>query len=258
MAEHSPIEWTAYQDADGVWHLGHTFNPWEECQHVSPGCDNCYAEARAERFHSVEWGPHGKRRRTSVAYWKQPLKWARDARVTGGRPRVFRASLADVWDNQVPDEWRRDLFDLIQQTHELDWMLLTKRPENILEMLSAAIGGLQSWPWPNVWLGTTAEDQPHYDRRWPILMSIPAVVHFISYEPAIGPLRLHDEGPQPDWLICGGESGRGARWMDPQWAADIKADCAERGVKFFMKQMTRKEPIPPSLMLREFPEALRE
>jgi protein gp37 len=245
MAEHSKIEWT-----------DHTFNPWIGCQKVSPGCDNCYAERDWDkRFHRVEWGPHGERKRTSEGNWKQPLKWAKDARANGKRSRVFCASLADVWDNQVPAEWRSDLFRLIPQTPELDWMLLTKRPENILDMLSAAIGGLQSWPWPNVWLGTTAEDLPHYDRRWPILRRIPAAVHFISYEPAIGPLRLHDEAEQPAWLICGGESGPGARYMNPQWAADIKADCAKRGVVFFMKQMTARKPIPPSLMMREFPQA---
>jgi protein gp37 len=240
MAEHSKIEWTH-----------HTFNPWIGCQKVSPGCDHCYAEAKWDkRLHWVQWGPHGQRHRTSEDNWKQPLRWARKA--VGERRRVFCASLADIWDNQVPAEWRSDLFRLIQQTPELDWLLLTKRPENIAKMLSAA--GLQSLPL-NVWLGTTAEDQEHYDRRWPVLRRVPAVVHFISYEPAIGPLRLHDGAEQPDWLICGGESGGGARCMEPRWAADIKADCAERGVAFFMKQMTRKKPIPPSLMLREFPQA---
>jgi protein gp37 len=250
------IEWTFTVHPDGTVTPGYTFNPWMGCQHVSPGCDHCYAEAdRDKRFHQVQWGPHGQRKRTSVGYWKGPLKWAKDASANSGRPRVFCASLADVWDNRAPAEWRRDLFRLIQQTPELDWMLLTKRPENITKMLRAAIDGLdEPWPWPNVWLGATAEDQEHYDRRWPILRGIPAVVHFISYEPAIGPLRLHDEAEQPDWLICGGESGGGARYMEPQWAAHIKADCAARGVAFFLKQVTGKELIPPSLMLREFPQ----
>jgi protein gp37 len=240
VAEHSKIEWTH-----------HTFNPWIGCQKVSPGCDHCYAEAQWDKWlHRVQWGPHGERKRTSKSTWEQPLKWAKAARAANERPRVFCASLADIWDNQVPAEWRSDLFRRIEQTPELDWLLLTKRPENIAKMLSAA------GPLPlNVWLGTTAEDQPHYNRRWPVLRRISAVVHFISYEPAIGPLRLRDEAEQPDWLICGGESGGGARYMDPQWAADIKADCAERGVAFFLKQMTGKKPIPPGLMLREFPQA---
>ena len=107
--------------------------------------------------------------------------------------------------------------------------------------------------WPNIWLGTTCEDQERYDHRWPILGSIPASINFISYEPAIGPLRLHNGPDQPDWLICGGESGPGARYMPPAWAEDIKADCERAGVTFFMKQMTKKAPIPAGLLVRQFP-----
>jgi protein gp37 len=135
---------------------------------------------------------------------------------------------------------------LIHETPELDWLLLTKRPENIGSMLIPV-------PWPNLWLGTTCEDQVAYDRRWPILRECPATVHFISYEPAIGPLRLHNGPDQPDWVICGGESGPGARMMQTQWAMDIKADCELTGTYFFMKQMTGKKPIPEHLMLRQFP-----
>ncbi len=91
MAENSKIEWTT-----------HTFNPWIGCQKVSPGCDHCYAEALMDtRWGKVKWGPHGERKRTSEANWKQPLRWAKAA--NGTRPRVFCASLADVFDNQVPD-----------------------------------------------------------------------------------------------------------------------------------------------------------
>lgn len=237
MAENSKIEWT-----------DHTFNPWIGCQKVSPGCDHCYAESLAKRYGWVEWGPHGDRKRTSAANWRKPRQWAKAARGAERRPRVFCASLADVFDNQAPQEWRDDLFSLIWETPELDWLLLTKRPENIDRMLP-----LGCWPWSNVWLGTTCEDQTAYDRRWPILRQIPAAVHFISYEPAIGTLRLHNGPQQPDWLICGGESGPCARMMDPNWAAAIKDDCERAGVFFFMKQMTGKKPIPPHLMLREFP-----
>lgn len=236
MAENSKIEWT-----------DHTFNPWIGCQKVSPGCDHCYAETLSNRYGWVQWGPHGERKRTSEANWRKPIQWNKAAQGTGKRPRVFCSSLADVFDNQVPREWRDDLFDLIAWTQELDWLLLTKRPENIAKM--APQGGF----WPNVWLGTTCEDQENYDRRWPILHAVPARVHFISYEPAIGPLRLHNGPNQPDWLICGGESGHRPRPMDPNWAAAIKFDCEKAGVYFFMKQMTGKKPIPDHLMLREFP-----
>jgi protein gp37 len=172
---------------------------------------------------------------------------------------VFCASLADVWDNRVPQAWRQDLFNLIGVTRELDWLLLTKRPENIEKMLPGAVGavGMAQWPWPNVWLGTTAEDQAHYDRRWPILCKIPAVVRFISYEPAIGPLSLAGYEYTPDWLICGGESGHGARQMDLAWARAIRDECAARGADFFFKQTTGKGPIPDDLMVRQFPGDVR-
>lgn len=242
MAENSKIEWT-----------DHTFNPWIGCQKVSPGCDHCYAESMSNRFGWAEWGPHGERKRTSEANWKKPLSWAKAARGTGKRPRVFCASLADVFDNQVPDEWRMDLWRLIMATPELDWLLLTKRPENIRKMLPwAPVGGT---PFRNVWLGTTAEDRQHY-RRWGLLREISAKVRFISYEPAIGQLsRPHDWdlNARPDWIICGGESGIGARAMDPAWARDVRDRCKAHGIAFFMKQMTKKAPIPPDLMVREFP-----
>jgi protein gp37 len=111
-------------------------------------------------------------------------------------------------------------------------------------------------PPDNVWLGTTCEDQAAYDRRWPILRDIPAKVRFISYEPAIGPLRILGEdqhSKMPDWLICGGESGPGYRNMPLEWANDIGWICKANGIPFFMKQLAGKKPIPPGLMVREFP-----
>jgi protein gp37 len=248
VAENSKIEW-----------CDHTFNPWVGCQKVSPGCDHCYAEGWAKRSGLVQWGPHADRRRTSEVNWRKPLKWAKDARGTGKRPKVFCASLADVWDNQVPTEWRRDLFNLIYATPELDWLLLTKRPENIRKMLPGAIGEVELWPWPNVWLGTTCEDDAHYRRRWPILQALPAAVRFISYEPAIGPLVDLWAGTTeiPDWIICGGESGsKSARVMDLRWARDVREMCKPHGGKhaaYFFKQTTNKGPIPDDLMVRQFP-----
>ena len=239
MAEKTEISW-----------CDSTFNPWIGCQKVSPGCDYCYAETLMDkRYHRVEWGPHGERVRTSDAYWKQPLRWAKAVRGTGKRPKVFCASLADVFDNQVPEVWRSDLFALIENTPEMDWLLLTKRPENIKKMLPP------NWRdgWDNVWLGTTAEDQANYDRRWPILRAVPARVKFISYEPAIGQLQLFGEPPFPDWFICGGESGQRHRDMDSDWARQVKSGCEYHDIPFFMKQMAGKKPIPDDLKVRQFP-----
>lgn len=243
MAENSKIEWT-----------DHTFNPWIGCQKVSPGCDHCYAEALSNRYGWAVWGPHGLRQRTSEANWKKPRQWAKAARGADRRPRVFCASLADVWDNQVPAEWRRDLFHLIWETPELDWLLLTKRPENIAKMLWPAIGEAELWPWRNVWLGTTAENQESATRRGRILREIPATVRFLSCEPLLSEIQFEPETLLAlDWIIVGGESGRGARMMQEWWAEAIKEQCSIAGVYFFMKQMTGKKPIPPHLLVREFP-----
>ena len=225
--ENSKIEWT-----------DHTFNPWIGCQHVSPGCDHCYAETQNafRKWNGGTWGPHAPRKRTSEGNWKNPVKWNAEARAFkrehGYRPRVFCASLADVFDNQAPSEWRKDLFALIRECRRLDWLMLTKRPQNIIKMLPADWGD----GYRNVWLGVTAENQTYFDQRWKYLQNIPAVIKFISYEPALGRLRLPKHGPYPDWLISGGESGGGARPVNPKWVRDIIADCRRRGVTPFHKQ----------------------
>ncbi len=147
-----------------------------------------------------------------------------------------------------------DLWNLIFKTPELDWLLLTKRPQNIAKMLPSL--WVQGGYFQNVWLGTTAEDDEHYKQRWNVLSRIPAAVHFISHEPALGPLgnlRARPSGKFPDWIIMGGESGSGARMMERQWAADMRDACEVAGIAFFMKQMTGKKPIPADLMVREFP-----
>ena len=225
MAEHSKIEWT-----------DHTFNPWTGCTNVSPGCDHCYAEAWSKRSGHVKWG-NSPRKRTTDQYWKAPSIW--NARAStfaaqhGRRQRVFCASLADVFDNQAEAKWRYDLFALIRACSGLDWLLLTKRPQNIKKMLPADWGDAG---YPNVWLGMTAEDQHRYDQRWKHLAAVPAAVLFVSYEPAIGPLRLAGTGPHPDWLIVGGESGPGARPMEAQWVRQIVDDCRQVGTAPFFKQ----------------------
>ena len=224
MGENSKIEWT-----------DHTFNPWTGCTKVSPGCDHCYAEAWAKRSGLVQWG-NNPRRRTTENNWKEPVKWNAETgafnREYGHRPRVFCASLADVFDNQVPSTWRKDLFALIRECGRLDWLLLTKRPQNISKMLPSDWGA----GYPNVWLGMTAEDQTYFDQRWKHLQEIPAVIKFISYEPAIGPLRLPTDGPHPDWLISGGESGGWARPVKRRWIRDVIADCRDHDVAVFHKQ----------------------
>jgi protein gp37 len=226
MGDNTEISWT-----------DSTFNPWIGCTNVSPGCDNCYAEALANRYRWAKWGNHN-RKRTSSENWKKPVRWNGDGpqfkRDHGHRHRVFCASLADVFDNQVKPSWRRDPFALIRDCHDLDWQLLTKRPQNILKMLPADWGS----GYPNVWLGTTTEDEKRYRQRWSILARIPATIRFISYEPAVGALGRIDLGVGcvPDWIIVGGESGPKARAMDPQWARSVRDQCQALGIAFFHKQ----------------------
>lgn len=185
------IEWTATPLPDGTSLPGYTFNPWIGCTKVSPGCDHCYAENQNGRWNwnAAGWGPHASRRRTSAGYWRQPLKWNREAEASGIRRKVFCASLADVFDNHgsITSGWHGDLWHLIASTPALDWLLLTKRPQNIAKMLPDGYGA-PSWGdgWPNVWLGTTAENQEEADRRIPILLNTPAAVRFVSAEPLLG------------------------------------------------------------------------
>jgi protein gp37 len=177
--------------------------------------------------------PHTERKRTSETTWHKPSLWNAEAlafaREHGGRRRrVFCASLADVFDNQAPKPWRVDLFRLIRETPELDWQLLTKRPQNIARMLPADWGS----GYANVWLGTTTEDAERFYMRWPMLSRIPAVRRFISYEPAIAPLGVIEIGTAsclPDWVICGGESGGRARVMQPAWARHVRDQCGALG-----------------------------
>lgn len=281
MSENSKIEWT-----------DHTFNPWEGCQKVGPGCDHCYAETRNARFGggvAVNWGPGAPRRRTSPANWRKPLAWnARHKEFFaehGRRQRVFCASLADVFDNAVDPAWRADLLQLVADTPNLDWLLLTKRIGNAHAMLDDALSelshGITKWadaPWPNVWLSATVVNQAEADRDIPKLLDVPARVRFLSMEPLLGPVNLAQAGALwadlngnvidavsaglrgIDWVIVGGESDTGARPMHPDWARSLRDQCAAAGVPYLMKQMGGErdkrgslEDLPTDLRIREFP-----
>lgn len=273
MVENSKIEWTH-----------HTFNPWLGCVKVSPACDHCYAEAWARRTgNSHLW--EGARRRTTPAYWRQPLKWNEAAKASGERKRVFCASLADVFDNVVDPAWRADLFKLIKATPWLDWLLLTKRIGNAKEMLP------QPWysaDWSNVWIGATVVTQAEIDRDVPKLLNVSAAVRFLSIEPLLEPVTLAEhfgfewnetmnswvshtskgfnrrgiDGMSGiDWVIVGGESGAHARPMRKEWALKLREECQVAGAKFFMKQGSAANWLsfkhmpswPLDLQVREFP-----
>lgn len=221
----STIEWTDF-----------TFNGWIGCTRVSPGCDNCYAAAQ-DRFRgwtAEGWGAGKPRRRTSETNWAQPKRWNKAAQARGVRARVFCSSLADVFDNEAPDEWRADLAQLIAATPMLDWQLLTKRIGNASRMLAAMFPvGAPS----NVWVGATIVNREELLRDGPKLMATSARVRFWSAEPLLEDLGELPRHLVPDWVIIGGESGPRARPMDLAWAESLLKRCEAAGAKVFMKQL---------------------
>lgn len=240
-----------------------TFNPWRGCQRVSPGCENCYAETLSKRNHALlgQWGSPktgGTRIIASPAMWREPLKWNAAAAKSGKPHRVFCASLADVFEDLPQlDEPRAWLWALIESTPHLTWLLLTKRPENVLRMAPRSWVPLDGskfyapeelmrryhdgWAWPsNVWLGTTVEDNRRAIERIPHLLDAPAHVRFLSVEPQLEAIKLEPwffgfKG-KIHWVIQGGESGPHARPFDLTWADSMRAQCAEAGVAYFFKQ----------------------
>lgn len=250
MGQNSSIEW-----------CHHTFNPWIGCAKVSAGCKNCYAETLMDtRYGRVKWGVNGTRQRTSETYWKQPVRWNKDAAAKGIRYRVFCASLADVFEDR-PElvQWRFDLFALIDATPNLDWLLLTKRPENIACLWprvdqDPTMGSHYLIRKDNVWIGTSVENQDAADTRIPHLMKAAHLCRFtfLSCEPLIAPVELTaarliqggrtvdprdtEEVCLIDWVIAGGESGPNARPMHPDWARSLRDQCVRDEVAFLFKQ----------------------
>lgn len=262
MGTDTKIEWTE-----------HTFNTWWGCARVSPACVNCYADSLAHRWGQELWRRKGPRRFMADAYWRKPLAWNCAAEEAGKPAMVFCASMADVFeDHPVPevhaqqDAARARLWELIGQTPWLRWQLLTKRPENVPDM----VPWVDDWP-TNVWLGASAENQRWADERSELLLRVPAKVRFLSCEPLLGETMLHalyghapwhytefgvicscgmpmdaDEncrhGDKIHWIIAGGESGPHARPMNPDWVRSIRDQCAETGTAFLFKQWGGRTP----------------
>ena len=256
MSSKSNIEWT-----DATW------NPIAGCSVVSPGCKNCYAMRQAGgRFLNdspkyqglTEPSKTGPVWTGEVRFWQkalmEPLKWSAPRRI-------FVNSMSDLFHENVPDHWLRQIWDVMHEAHLKRghiFQILTKRPERIARALGPngigwyAVEGLVPCPELGIWLGTSVEDEAR-KARIRHLQATPAAIRFLSLEPLIGAVGdLDFNGIH--WVIVGGESGPKARMMDPDWARDIRDQCAAAGVKFFMKQMSRKAPIPPDLQVREYPE----
>lgn len=246
MAE-SKIEWCHF-----------THNPWWGCSKIAPECDNCYADTWAKRTGHKVWGPSADRRFFGLEHHKKPFLWNAKAEREGTRFRVFCASMADVFERRsgeigaLLDGERARLWVTIESTPHLDWMLLTKRPENMTRLTP------EHWRngWPsNVWAGMTAGAQATLERGVRALLDVPGVIHWLSCEPLLESLDVrrwlspcsyycdhgvwpqgHRPGPGIDLIIAGAESGHGARPMQDDWARSLRDQCVEAGVRFFFKQ----------------------
>lgn len=219
------IQWAIY-----------TFNAWMGCRKVAEECGNCYITGTVPlRTRGIVHG--AQRVRTSASTWKQPLTWNRKAEREGTRPRVFCLSLGDWLDDEVPIDWFIDLLALIDATPHLDWLLLTKRPQNFeprMRQVQSALdlcgGWVDGFAPPNVWIGVSAgADQA-------AALAIPAKIHFLSCEPMLRPLDT-THAAKFDWIIFGGESGKKARQCDQDWIREGVQFCREHGVAPFVKQM---------------------
>lgn len=278
---------------------GYTHNGWRGCNKVSPACSNCYAESTAKRNPGTlgEWGTAAVRTIAAETYWKLPYRWNADAAALGDHMRrgVFSLSMGDVFEDYAgPAENIRDhrgvsvpglsdhddpltpfrarLLGTIMETQHLIWMLLTKRPHNIMRMLQEIaemaegepLGQwLNQWiggkPPRNVWIGATVENQDWFDRRKESLFSVPARTHMLSMEPLLGPVDL---GKLPDsaWVIAGGESGPGFREESANLEnyESLRDQCESLHVPFFMKQVAgfrpQDEQIPENLKIRQYPD----
>lgn len=263
MADTTKIEW-----AD------RTLNFWIGCTQVSSACDNCYAMSMARRL-KIKWNAapvlNSNRQWDRVDAYQRGAK--RFFQRHGRRQLVFVNSMSDFFDKRAQQIWRAAAFMKIERAPDVNWLLVTKRPQNILKMVP--LHWLQPGGWPeNVWLGVTVENQEEANRRIPLLLAVPGVkVRFISCEPLLGPLDLgavceqtpspvgydalrgrqfhyDDEGqwtscPKLDWVICGGESGANARPMHPDWARALRNQCAAADVPFFFKQWGTWQPFEP-------------
>lgn len=243
------IQWTSSKDGSP----GYSFNPWWGCTKVSPGCANCYAERESKRFGHDVWGAGKPRRTFGDKHWAEPLAWDIEAAKSGVRKRVFCGSMCDWCDEEAPVGVVPRLFDLIERTPNLDWLLLTKRPERINQVVPPKYYYESNFP-RNIWLGTTTENQAMFDARWPVLQgeayNLKAALTFLSIEPMLGPVDIsealeevnvgdeeHDHWLKPvDWVIVGGESGTHARIMHPAWARSVRDQCVRADIPYFFKQ----------------------
>jgi protein gp37 len=244
------IEWCDY-----------SWNVVTGCTKISDGCKHCYAERMAKRLagrgyfkedpFQITW--HDDR-------IEQPLKWKKPKRI-------FVCSMGDLFHKDVPSDWIYDVLDVTKYAYWHTFLILTKRPSRMLSFIKETFYSQllkNSTELQNVWLGVSVENQAAADERIPLLLQTPAAARFVSCEPLLEKIDLSknfrgDKSNEQSiegtirLVICGGETGPGARYMNPDWARSLRDQCKDV-VPFFMKQMSKREPIPEDLMVREFPQ----
>jgi len=275
------IEWCRTYLPDGKFVEGYTFNPWWGCVEDGPECDHCYARAFAKRVGQRVWGHDSPRRFFGDLYWREPLLWNKQAEKTGVRRKVFVASMADIGERRNDetgarmDGERSKLWQLIELCTNLDWLLLTKRPQNLIHLVPEP-WNTQGYP-PHMWVGTTAGDQSGLDKRAKYLARIPAAIRFLSCEPLLSQITLgniaspiqvnrcqvgalSNDGERAllgivraaakrldpgrvDWVIAGSESGAGARPAERDWIRSLRDQCQASGTLFFFKQWTEHRKV---------------
>ncbi len=243
-----------------------TWNPVTGCTPVSEACQNCYAKRMANRLRGRFGYPEDEPFKVALHPEKldEPLRWKKPRRV-------FVCSMSDLFHEEVPFIVIAKIFGIMHTANQHTYIVLTKRPERMAEFIKWFTGPSWrgAWPqeYPHVWLGVTAENQARFDERVDILKQIPAAVHFVSIEPMLGPIVMRqkandereiiqatmmgvlDDYSRPvmhgiDWVICGGETGPGARPMHPDWVRSLRDQCQEAGTPFFFKQWGDWAPIP--------------
>lgn len=220
MGDKTSINWTNY-----------TFNPWWGCDRVSPGCDNCYAAALDKRTGGDYWNPRVKPRRTKTNNWNKVISWQKKAKRENVNLKVFCGSMMDWCDKNSPEGALTALWELIRNTPNLTWQLLTKRASLIQKCLP------EDWGegYDNVWLGVTVEDVDFGGKRLDIIKKIPAKVKFLSCEPLLEDISELDF-TNIDWVIIGGESGPGFRPMKKKWAISLIEKCENLKIPVWFKQ----------------------
>lgn len=240
----------------GITWCDSTFNGWWGCTEVTKGCDKCYARVQAAMYKHMTWGKDAPRIRTSESNWKEPIKWDRKAREEARMHKVFAFSMADIWDQEVPNEWRQEFFNLTYRTTNTWWLMLTKRPQHAKE------GGYNS---NHTWIGTSLTGNSDIGMA-SVICKAPGIVHWVSYEPALEPLDMGKMPSEITWYVVGGESGPDARPFNIEWARDLIEQGKRYKKAVFVKQLGSKPffagiPWPTSdshgKIMSEWPEDLR-